>query len=177
MSLLYQELRQLCAQFLAGERRGHTLQATALVHEVYLRLAGGTALPWNGRAHFLAVAARAARRVLTDYARTRGRQKRGGGSARVSLAVANPIVPGLDIDLLALDEALERLERLNERHARVVELRFFGGLTESEAAEVLGRTERTVRSDWDKARAWLEWQLTDRHERQPRTLRPPDAPA
>ena len=140
---------------MAGEREGHSLQATALVNEVYLRLIQGRSVNWQNRAHFLAVAARLMRRILVDFARARRYQKRGGDAIRVTLAddLALSDEPGRD--LVALHEALERLARHDERKSRVIEMRFFGGLTVEEAAEALHVSPDTVKRDWKLAKAWL----------------------
>jgi RNA polymerase sigma factor (TIGR02999 family) len=143
------------------ERGEHTLQATALVHEVYLRLADKDRIQWRSRAHFVAVAATLMRRVLVDHARAVRAEKRGGRAARISLDAALAELPTSDVDLLALDDALARLARLDERKARVVELRFFGGLSVEQAAEVLGVSPRSVESDWSVARAFLRRELTE----------------
>ncbi len=157
--IIYDELRRLAASFLAQERAGHTLQTTALVHEAYLKLVGGNAADFrfNGRAHFLAVAAQAMRRILITHARDRARQKRGGGVARVSLSDAERQTPAPepDVDLVALDEALTRLAGVDARKSRLVEMRFFGGMSVEEIAEALGVGTATVKRDWAMARAWL----------------------
>lgn len=152
IALVYSDLREVAARQLRRERRGHTLHATALVHEAYVRLAGGDGLNVNDRAHFLAVAARAMRQVLVDHARRRNAAKRGGGWARTTLASGDAVLDVDAAELLALDQALEGLE---ERQREVVELRFFGGMEEEEIATLLGVSSRTVRRDWVKARAWL----------------------
>jgi len=165
---VYDELRKLARAFMAGERRDHTLQPTALVHEAYLRLVDQSGASWQGRAHFFAVAARVMRNVLVDHARAHGREKRGGGWRRVTLAdgVAPWTAGGLDREqLLALDQALEKLARLDEREARIVEMRFFSGLTVAEIAEVLSLSKRTVEADWTHARAWLLRELSGGGER------------
>ena len=154
--LVYDELRGLAAHSLEGERVGHTLQATALVNEAYMRLVGPTDAGWQSRAHFFGAAGRAIRRILTDHARARGRLKRGGPhAARVPLDDA--LVVGADTvpDMVALDEALERLAALDPQKARVVELRFFAGLSVEETARALGVSESTVARDWRFARVWL----------------------
>jgi RNA polymerase sigma factor (TIGR02999 family) len=162
LPLVYDELRLLAKRYLSRERPGHTLQATALVHEAYLRLVDQTRVDWQGRTHFFAVGARVMRNLLIDHARARGRVKRGGDLRRVTLAEGlTPSARG-DFDpeqLLALEESLERLARLDERQARVVELRFFGGLTVPEVAHLLGVSRRTVEGDWTHARAWLKREL------------------
>jgi RNA polymerase sigma factor (TIGR02999 family) len=155
----YEELRVMAAQCLSNERNNHTLQPTALVHEVFVRLAGRLGVAWDGREHFLAVAARAMRRVLTDHARARGAQKRGGDRERVQIeeVVAPPMLQSVDV--CRLDEALTRLAALDERQSRIVELRFFAGLSVDEAARVLELSPRTIELEWRTARAWLGRQL------------------
>jgi RNA polymerase sigma factor (TIGR02999 family) len=156
LPLVYDELRQLAAQKLACEKPGQTLQATALVHEAYLRLVGADPeQPWDSRGHFFAAAAEAMRRILINHARDKGRQKRGGGRQRVdldSLAVADQ---ASEDEVLALDEALQRLEQHNPPCAELVKLRFFAGLTMGEAAAALGLAPRTAHRHWAFARAWL----------------------
>jgi RNA polymerase sigma factor (TIGR02999 family) len=159
--LVYQELRHIAHRCLYGERRGHTLNTTALVHEAYLKLVDINEVQWQDRAHFLAVAARAMRRILVSYARKHTAQKRGGRHANVPLSVVSDLADERAEDVLALDDALDRLGALNERLARTVELRFFGGLTIDEAAEVLGVSRNTVKRDWAKAKAWLYHELRD----------------
>lgn len=156
LPVVYDELRGLAAYQLRRERSGHTLHATALVHEAYMKLAGGGSVPARDRAHFLSIAARAMRQVLVDYARRRQAEKRGGGWHRTTLGEGDQAVEFRPAELLALDRALETLE---ERQRRVVELRFFGGLEETEIAEALDVSARTVRRDWVKARAWLYREL------------------
>jgi len=155
MPAVYGELHRLAARAMRGERGGHTLQATALVHEAYLRLAAGSAPRWRDRSHFYAVAARTMRRILVDHARRMRAARRGGDATPVTLVEGHaPALPPA-VDLLDLDDALEELARQDERKARVVELRFFAGLTEAEAAVALGVSEPTVRLDARLARAWL----------------------
>jgi len=157
--LVYQELRKIAAGRLAGARRDHTLAPTAVVHEAYLKMVDQKGVPWQSRAHFFAIAARAMRQILIDHARRKQAVKRGGHLHPITLG-EEPL--GLEIpvdELLALDEALDRLEALDPRLRRVVELRFFGGLQEKEVAEVLGVTTRTVQRDWTRARAWLYKEL------------------
>jgi RNA polymerase sigma-70 factor, ECF subfamily len=151
---VYGELRAMAAGILAGERAGHTLEATALVHEAYLKLVDQTQARWHDRAHFLAVAAEAMRRILVDHARGRARQKRGAGG-RVCLDTALTLPAAEEIDLVALDEALGRLAGVSKDAARVVELRYFGGMTIREAAAVMGVSDSTVEREWRYARAWL----------------------
>lgn len=144
---------------MAGEREGHTLQATALVNEVYLRLIRGQSVNWQNRAHFLAVAARLMRRILVDFARAKRYHKRGGGAVQLTLdeGVALSTEPGRD--LVALDDALEALSKLDERKSRVIEMRFFGGLSVEETAEALHVSPETVKRDWKFAKAWLLQEL------------------
>src|SRR5436305_952810 len=158
LPLVYDELRKLAAVRLAEEKPGQTLQPTALVHEAYLRLAGG-AQPqdWNGRGHFFAAAAEAMRRILVEAARRKGRDRHGGGRKRVDLDPAAAPAPQTDDDLLALDEALTRLAATDPAAARLVELRYFAGLTMPQAAEALGVPLRTAERNWAYARAWLRW--------------------
>ncbi len=155
MPLVYSELRGLAERYLQRERTDHTLQATALVHEAYLRLVDQSRVDWKSRAHFFAVAAEMIRRVLVDHARRHRAAKRGGTVRRVGLDERLGSEDHDRIDLLALDEALDELATLNDRHRRVVELRFFGGLTVEESAHVLDVSPETVRADWRMARAWL----------------------
>ena len=161
LPLVYDELRSLAAQRMAREAPGQTLQATALVHEAYLRLVGGDHVAWSGRGHFFAAAAEAMRRILVERARRRGRDKHGGGWKRVPLGVAEVAADDSSVDLLALDEALRRMEKEDERMGRVVMLRFFAGLSVEDTAELLGVSPRTVKRDWTCARAWLYQQLYD----------------
>jgi RNA polymerase sigma factor (TIGR02999 family) len=159
MPLVYDELRKVAARHMRGQRTGHTLQTTALVNEAYIRLIDASQVKWQNRAHFFAVAAHFMRRILVDFARHRNYQKRGGGAQAISLDEALIEVPQRGADLLALDEALTRLQQLNERQAQVVELRYFGGLSEEETAEALRISIRTVRRDWNFARVWLHREL------------------
>jgi len=157
--LVYEELRDLARREMHREREGHTLGATAVVHEAYLRLAELDRISWQGRAHFFGAAAMAMRRVLISYARSRNAQKRGSGV--VPVPIDDVVVAARDRpqELLALDEALTRLEELNPRQARVVECRFFAGMNIDETAEALGISNATVRRDWAMARAWLNREL------------------
>jgi RNA polymerase sigma-70 factor, ECF subfamily len=161
LPLVYDELRALAETYLKRERPDHTLQATALVHEAYVRLIKQEDVQWQNRAHFFAVAAQAIRRILVDHARGHEREKRGGGRERVCLNEDVATAPGRGLDLLALDEALEKLAQLDPRQARIVELRFFGGLSLKEVAEFLGVSPRTVDGDWAMARAWLRRELQE----------------
>jgi RNA polymerase sigma-70 factor (ECF subfamily) len=158
--LVYDELHRMAAAFLRRESPAHTLQPTALVHEAFLRLVDQTRVQWKGRAHFMAIAAETMRRILVDHARARLREKRGGGRLRVTLQADLALSPERDEDVLALHDALERLAQLDARQARLVELRFFGGLDMAEVAEVLGVSKRTVESDWTMVRAWLKRELS-----------------
>lgn len=158
MPIVYDELRRLAASYIRRERPGQTLQATALVHEAYVRLVGPGDQPWNGRTHFLAIAALSMRQVLVDRARRRGAAKRGGGERRITLdeAILAAPAPDAGIDLVALDGALTRLAALDPLQARIVELRYFGGLTVDETAEVVGLSAATVKRHWTLARAFLK---------------------
>lgn len=157
--IVYDELRRLAGAYLRRERADHTLQPTALAHEAWMRLVDATKVVWRDRAQFLAIAARTMRQILVDHARAHRAQKRGGDAVRVTLSDAPAGFGRPDLDLLAVDEALHALAELDERKARVVELRFFGGLTETEAAHALGVSQTTVENDWRFARAWLAGRL------------------
>jgi len=161
LPLVYQELRALAQSMMANEPRGHTLQATALVHEAYLRLVGGNEAGWDNRAHFFAAAAKAMRRILVERARRVAGPKRGGGRKRLTLEGVDLHFDADPADILALDEALDRLAIHDERLAKVVNLRYFAGLTEAETARALGMSERTIRRDWTFARAWLYKHLSE----------------
>jgi RNA polymerase sigma-70 factor (ECF subfamily) len=158
-TLVYDELRRLAAAALRRERADHTLQPTALVHEAFVRLAGSAGHPWADRAHFIAVAARAMRRVLVDHARGRRTLKRGNGDLLVSLDGIDVPAASTTVDLVALDAILQRLADLDPRQARIVELRYFGGLSVDETAALLEISSRTVKREWQMARAWLEREL------------------
>ena len=162
MPLVYDDLRRRARAFMSRERPGHTLQPTALVHEAYMKLVDQSRVNWRGRTHFFAIGAQAMRRILIDHARGYGREKRGGDWQRVTLsAPLKSAESGLDLDeILNLDRALEKLAGLDERQAKVVELRFFAGLKMSEVAEVLGVSKRTVEDDWVHARAWLKHEIS-----------------
>ena len=153
--LINQELHRLATLYMAGERQGHLLQPTALVNEAWLRLIDWRNVEWQNRAHFFGLAAQIMRRILVDFARTRDREKRGGGALRVSLSEAANIPSQRSAELVALDDALQALEKLAPRQARMVELRFFAGLSDEESAEALGVSVGTVRRDWSLAEAWL----------------------
>jgi RNA polymerase sigma factor (TIGR02999 family) len=160
-AIVYDELRQVAAAALRRERPEHTLQPTALVHETFLRLADDSAVWWENRSHFLAIASKVMRRILVEHARGRNALKRGSGEIKRSLDeidVPTPVVP-VDLDLVTLDDALARLAVLDPRQARIVELRFFGGLTVEETAAVIGSSPRTVKRDWQVARAWLRREM------------------
>jgi RNA polymerase sigma factor (TIGR02999 family) len=157
--LVERELHRLAHAHMRRERQGHTLQATALVNEVFVRLADGANPNWKDRAHFLGIAARLMRQILVDHARSRGYQKRGGGAQRVSLEEATLITPEPALDVLAVDRALEAFAKLDARKSQVVELRFFGGLSIEETAEVLGISAETVKRDWRVAKLWLAREL------------------
>ena len=160
--IVYEELRRLAHHYMRGERAGHTLQTTALVNEAYMRLAGLDALRWRDRTHFFAMAATLMRRVLVDYARQRGRAKRGAGVSLTS-PDEHAAAPETEIDIVALDEALERLAAVDPQQARVVELRFFTGLSVEQTAEALDISPATVKRDWATAKLWLynELQVDD----------------
>ena len=158
--LVQQELRHVAARQMAGERPGHVLQPTALVNEAYVRLVDWKNVQWQNRAHFFGVAAEIMRRILVDVARARNRDKRGGNALQVSFSDLPDIPVGPTQDLVALDDALKTLETLDPRQSRVVELRFFGGLSLEETAEVLKVSVGTVRRDWSLAQAWLYRELT-----------------
>ena len=157
--LVHQELRRLARHYLRGERIGHTLQPTALVNEDYLRLINYRDMQWQNRAHFFAVAAQLMRRVLVDHARGRNYAKRGGAQQRLSLSKADRFANKSDVDLVALDDALKTLAEMSEQQSRIVEFRFFGGLTIEETAAVLGVSHATVERDWKVARAFLRREI------------------
>jgi RNA polymerase sigma factor (TIGR02999 family) len=157
---VYGRLREIASRHLRGERPGHTLGTTGLVHETYLKLADQTRVQWQDRAHFYRVASQAMRRILVDYARRYRAQRRGGELQRVSLE-EDAVAIERGETLLAVDEALDRLKVQNERLSSVVECRYFGGLTEDETADTLGVAVRTIQRDWVKARAWLKVELSD----------------
>ncbi len=156
LPLVYDELHRQAARFLRRERIGHTLQTTALIHETYLKLIDQRNVNWQNRAHFFGIAAQAMRRILVDYAKSRHREKRGGANENLPLEAATLAVSGeRSIDLEELDQALTRLAELDERQARIVELRYFGGLSIEETAEILHISTATVKNDWKSAKAWL----------------------
>ena len=164
LPLVYEELRRLAGSYLRRERASHTLQATELVHEAYVRLADQTRVDWAGKTHFFAVAATAMRRGLVDYARRRSRQKRGGGGKQVTLHEHLDFFPatGLETeDVIALDEALGALAKHDQRQSKVVEMKVFAGMTVEEVAGILGVSKRTVEGDWTHARAWLRRRMSE----------------
>ena len=160
MPLVYNELRRQARSYLAKERGSHTLQPTALVHEAYLRLVDQTRISWQNRAHFFGIAANMMRRILVDHARAHASEKRGGAAIRLSIEDVQIPLEQRASDLIALDEALEKLVKFDERKAKIVEMRFFGGLNDEEIAEVLDVSSRTVLRDWKTARLWLFRELS-----------------
>ena len=160
MPIVYDELRRLAASYMRRERPGQTLQPTALVHDVYIRLLGDTGLSWQNRAHFFGIAAQLMRRILVDYARSRGSEKHGGEQIHLALDDALDEAAARDADLVALDDALTSLAALDPQQSRIIELRYFGGLTIEETAEALGISDTTVEREWRMARAWLLRELS-----------------
>jgi RNA polymerase sigma factor (TIGR02999 family) len=163
LPLVYGELRRLANSYLKRERSDHTLQPTALVHEAYLRLVGQKSIEWQNRAHFFGVSARLMREILIEYARARGRQKRGGGDFKTIIAFDDAVSFGNEkqLDVVAVDSALSKLEQLDERQARIVEMKFFGGMTIEEIAEVLEISPATVKREWSTAKLFLYKMLND----------------
>jgi len=159
--VVHAELHRLAKHYMAGERRGHILQTTALVNEAFLRLIDWQNVEWRNRAHFFGLAAQIMRRILVDFARARRREKRGGDALQVSLSEAADVAQEQSADLVALDDALQTLEKMDPRQARVVELRFFAGLSLEETAEALKVSLSTVRRDWSLAEAWLYRELSN----------------
>ena len=159
--LVYEELRQQAARYLRKERPGHSLQETALINEAFLRLIDVKDVQWQNRAHFFGIAANLMRRILVDHARRRDAEKRGGDHIRLTFDDAFAIAREPAVDLLAIDEALDRLAAIDEQQARVVELRFFSGLSVEETAAALGVSPKTVKRDWSVARAWLRREIGD----------------
>lgn len=157
---VYQELRRMADYYLRGENTGHSLQPTALVHEAYMRLIDQTKVEWQNRAHFFGVAAQMMRRILVDHAKSKHRVKRGGTTPKVSLDETVSLSSERAAELVALDDALKVLNEMDERKSRIVELRYFGGLTVDETAQVLGVSDKTVMRDWSLAKAWLYAQLS-----------------
>lgn len=160
MPIVYAELRRIARRFMRRQSPNNTLQTTDLVNEAYLRLIDSSRVNWQGRTHFFAVSAQLMRRILVDAARRRNSQKRGGGQVRVTLDDRLDIADVDGTDVVALDEALKRLAQLNPRHSQIVELRYFGGLTEDQVADLLSISPRTVRRDWSLAKAWLYRELS-----------------
>lgn len=158
--LVYQQLHAAARRYMAGERPGHTLQTTALIHETYLRLVNVRQIKWQNRAHFFAICAQLMRRILVDFARSRGYQKRGGGAQHVDFEQALTVGSQPEPNLVALDEALQRLAEVDKRKSQVVELRFFGGLDVKETAEVMRVSADTVMRDWKLAKVWLLRELS-----------------
>jgi len=159
MPLVYTELRRIANRYLQGERSDHTLQSTALVHEAYVRMTEQNLPQWQNRAHFFAVAAQIMRQILVDYARSHRASKRGGDVFKLALDEAEEQAQVRDVDIVALDDALKDLAEMDEQQSRVVELKFFGGLSIEDTAEVLGISASTVKRDWITARAWLYREL------------------
>ena len=159
MPLVYDQLRAIARRLLRHESPGHTLQPTALVNEAYVRLAGKHQINWQGKTHFFAIGAKVMRRILVDHARRKKSKKRGGGMYRIPLADDLCVSNRNQEDVLAIEMAIEKLEKLDHRQARIVELRFYGGLTVEEVAEVLGVSKRTVEADWTMVRAWLRREI------------------
>jgi RNA polymerase sigma factor (TIGR02999 family) len=159
---VYSELRRLAKYYLRQERPGNTLQASDLVHEAYLRLVDEKEIDWQNRAHFFGIAAVRMRHILVEHARSRQAAKRGGGEYRLSLSQADRLVEERDLNLLALDDALQRLEAMDPQKSRIVELRYFGGLTIEETAEAMKISPATVKRDWSMARAWLRSEITNK---------------
>jgi len=170
LPLVHSELRRIAQRQMSGERPGHTLQATALVNEAYLKLAGQQGFDWQNRAHFFAVCAQVMRHILIDHARAHARDKRGGGAVKVSLNDALVVADDQAGHFIALDEALRVLERLDPQKGKIVELRYFGGLSVEEAAEVMNISPRTLRREWQRAKAWLYRMMTEGIEDETRPL-------
>ena len=158
--LVYDELHQQARKHLWGQKAGHTLQTTALLHEAYIRIAGHVEGSWESRFQFFAFAAKIMRNILVDHARAKQRAKRGAGALKISLTHIDPQTPELELDLMALDQALDRLAKIDEQQVRIVELRYFGGLSLEETAEALEISRATVARDWNVARAWLHRELS-----------------
>ncbi|MEN3327404.1 MAG: hypothetical protein V7638_2211 [Acidobacteriota bacterium] len=168
--LVHSELRRIAQRQMSQERPGHTLQATALVNEAYLKLAGQQGFDWQNRAHFFAVCAQVMRHILIDHARAHARDKRGGGAVKVSLNDALVVAEDQASHFIALDEALRTLERLDPQKGKIVELRYFGGLSVEEVGEVMNISPRTVRREWQRAKAWLYRMMTEGIEDETRPL-------
>ncbi len=161
MPIVYDELRKIAASYMRRQSPGHSLQTTALVNEAYLRLIDSRRVNWQNRTHFFAISAQLMRRVLVDFARSKNALKRGGAGVRVTFDEAMQVPAKKGTDVAALDSALDELAKLSKRQSQIVELRFFGGLTEEEIGELLGLSTRTVRRDWSVARAWLFRRLSE----------------
>jgi RNA polymerase sigma factor (TIGR02999 family) len=159
MPLVYDEMRRLAHRYLRRERPGHTLQSTALVHEAFVRLAGNALPQWEDRAHFFGIAAHLMRQILVEYARSRNAGKRGGAIVKLAIDNVDEPLARPDLDIVALDDALKDLARIDPQQSRVVELRFFSGLSIEDTAQVLGISESTVKRDWNTARVWLYREL------------------
>ena len=157
--LVYEELRRIAQHFLQREKPGHTLQSTALVHEAYVRMVGQNLPQWQSRAHFFGIAAQLMRQILVDHARSRQAAKRGGDVFKISLDESTALPEQKDLDLIALDDALKSLSELDSQQSRIVELRYFAGLTIEDTSEVLGISPATVKRDWATARAWLQREM------------------
>lgn len=157
--LVYEELRRIAQHFLQRERPDHTLQSTALVHEAYVRMVGQNLPEWESRAHFFGIAAQLMRQILVDHARARQASKRGGGAFKLTLDESTALPEQKDLDLIALDDALKSLQQLDEQQSRIVELRYFAGLTIEDTSAVLGISPATVKRDWATARAWLQREM------------------
>ena len=170
MPLVYEQLKSLAENYLHRERAGHTLQPTALVHEAFMKLVDQTRVNWQGTTHFRAVAAQAMQRVLIDHARGKNRQKRGGGWQKITLHDAFTLTDDSEVDVEQLHEALEKMREVDERQAKIVEMRVFGGMSSAEAAHALNVSDRTVERDWKMGLAWLRRELTrDAIQREPET--------
>ena len=159
LPIVYGELRRLAAHYMRGEKPGQTIQATELVHEAYLRLVGEEHIDWQGKTHFFAMAAKSMRRILVDRARKKMAEKHGGREGRLELKEAFVFSPGKSKDIIALDDALKRLQEISPRQGRIVEMRFFGGFSVEEIAKIEGVSPRTVKQDWSLARAWLHHEI------------------
>ncbi len=162
MPLVYDELHRIASRYLRRERQGHTLQTTALINEAYLRIVDQNRVNWQSRAHFFGVAAQMMRRILVDHARSHLYAKRGGGAQKLTLDEAIATPQERDLDLVALDDALTTLAQIDPQQSRIIELRFFGGLTIEETAEVIGISPATVKRDWNMAKAWLFGEISNK---------------
>ena len=162
MEIVYDDFRRVAASYLVGETKRHTLQPTAVVHEAFIKLVDQDKVDWRGKSHFFAVGAVTMRRILVDHARRKAAGKRGGDRQRISLDEELTVSPRRDEDVLAIHEALEKLAEIDEQRSKIVELRFFGGLTNDEVAEVLGVSKRAVQKQWAGTRVWLRKQLAEK---------------